>query len=649
MRNTKYFLFLSFVAVLFSSSCIELVDAATYGVDVSTLTSVAAFQCLKASTPTAYTHVIVRAWKRTTGEPDTNCPQTVANAYAGGMTNVDVYFYPCFTCGNVATQVQTCYDYLKNNSVVYRTFWLDVEGTWSNSTSTNQVFFEQMLSKSVSLGLTVGIYSSQYMWTTIMGTTYTGGSAYPLWYPRYDNISSFSGFTAFGGWSTPIMKQYQQTTPICGASVDFNYAINYPLPSVTPTPSRTPSPTPSRTPSPTPSRTPSPSVTPSAAPFSAWTWEPNVNSARAGAKVTKCLINGDSYLDLVVTGVNNVYVFLGTASGTYPSTPSYSILINSAPAATTDGLGLECADVNKDGYADVLVGNWTATPSYVHIFNGTSSGLSTTPANLIYNTGSGHYYGAALISADFNKDGKVDLAVGAYGLGRVFIHWGLGSAGLNTTRDAPSLLYPNIFTYGQNLAVCDVANDGYPELLVGARSQNGAKGQMYIYPNSAGVFQTSINRIGAANNSYFAYDIGCGDINGDGNKDVAVLSQGTKLLSVYYGTGSVSTFPASAAVTLSLVDGARAIAVGDQNLDSYADLIVGHNAANKIQIWRGGSGLTSASTPSFTYTGPAGNSGWSVALIGNLDGRGRAEIAFGAYTYGSTQTNEGLAGVLYNS
>jgi len=350
-----------------------------------------------------------------------------------------------------------------------------------------------------------------------------------------------------------------------------------------------------------------------------------------------------------VTGVSNAYVFLGTSSGSYGLTPDYTLSILPSPTITTDGLAVDCVDVNQDGYSDVLVGNWTLTPSYVHVFYGTSSGISTTPSNIVYSSGSGHYYSSAITHADFNNDGKMDIAVGAYGLGRVFIHYGLGSAGLSTTRDAPAVLYTNILTYGQNLATCDLSNDGYPDLLVGSRSQNSSTGQLYIYSNVGGTFQTSINRTGAGPSCFYSFDATCGDVNGDGNQDVVILSQGDKLLYVYYGTGNINTLPTTASVIISLVDGARSISVADQNLDGYADLIVGHYAVNKIQIWYGGPSLTSTSTPNFIYQGPSGNTGWSVTHMGNIDGRGRSEVAFGSYTYGSGQTNEGLVGVLYNA
>jgi hypothetical protein len=51
----------------------------------------------------------IRLWSHVTCGPsggvDTNSVPTVANAWAAGMTHVDVYLFPCYTCGNPEGQV----------------------------------------------------------------------------------------------------------------------------------------------------------------------------------------------------------------------------------------------------------------------------------------------------------------------------------------------------------------------------------------------------------------------------------------------------------------------------------------------------------------------------------------------------------------
>lgn len=40
------------------------------------------------------------------GGVDPNAPATVANAWAAGMSHVDVYLFPCYKCGDAAGQVK---------------------------------------------------------------------------------------------------------------------------------------------------------------------------------------------------------------------------------------------------------------------------------------------------------------------------------------------------------------------------------------------------------------------------------------------------------------------------------------------------------------------------------------------------------------
>jgi len=132
--------------------------------------------------------------------------------------------YPCYSCGDPAGQVSDAVSYLKNSK--YEAFWFDVEGTWSSDKSSNQQFFESMISEAKKLNQTIGVYTSSSQWSSIMGSSYTGGSAYPLWYAHYQAPPdpSFDDFSAFGGWKSPSMKQYSGDDTDCGVNLDQNWA-----------------------------------------------------------------------------------------------------------------------------------------------------------------------------------------------------------------------------------------------------------------------------------------------------------------------------------------------------------------------------------------------------------------------------------------
>ena len=63
---------------------------------------------------------------RTLGQPDPNAPQTIANARAAGIFNVDVYMFPCPNCiKSAGEQVKEMVNSL--GGFYYERIWLDIE------------------------------------------------------------------------------------------------------------------------------------------------------------------------------------------------------------------------------------------------------------------------------------------------------------------------------------------------------------------------------------------------------------------------------------------------------------------------------------------------------------------------------------------
>lgn len=52
-----------------------------------------------------YKFVIVRAY-RNNGVVDASSAQTIKNARAAGLNQVDAYLYPCISCGDASQQVR---------------------------------------------------------------------------------------------------------------------------------------------------------------------------------------------------------------------------------------------------------------------------------------------------------------------------------------------------------------------------------------------------------------------------------------------------------------------------------------------------------------------------------------------------------------
>jgi hypothetical protein len=150
-------------------------------------------------------------------------------------------------------------------------------------------------------------------------------------------------------------------------------------------------------------------------------------------------VNGDGYTDVTSVGQTanaptdwaTTFLFEGSAGGVAGNAASACTL--QATSMTWYGYGTASADVNSDGYRDVIVGASLVAKAYVYM--GSPSGLSTTAAATLVGASQGNFAGS-ISGADFDADGYDDVAI--VDAGRLFVFPG-SAAGLST---APTLVAP---------------------------------------------------------------------------------------------------------------------------------------------------------------------------------------------------------------
>jgi hypothetical protein len=136
-----------------------------------------------------------------------------------------------------------------------------------------------------------------------------------------------------------------------------------------------------------------------------------------GTMLATADLNNDGYREIVVgaPGTHRVYVIKGgpTLSGTL----DLADLATPAPAMTIDipGIGgvLTAGDVNADGIQDLFIG--APTQNAVYAFAGQTGSFPTALASTFTGIDAGDMAGAALRLADLDADGRRDLIIGAPG------------------------------------------------------------------------------------------------------------------------------------------------------------------------------------------------------------------------------------------
>jgi len=301
-----------------------------------------------------------------------------------------------------------------------------------------------------------------------------------------------------------------------------------------------------------------------------------------------------------------------------------------------DGQDL-CTDLSCDGIPDLLVGNHYTGSSYSsdnQLFYGDGSDFDATEDVAIDGVGTW-----STQVADMDNDGYQDILLVNYYNGSTryldsYLYWGTASGYSSSDRE-------DISTYGALVAdVADYDGDGTQDIAFAQWYQSGYSTSSYVYYGASRGYSTG-NRESLT--TYGAYDVESADLDQDGYLDLVFCNyynDSSTMIDSYIYYGTVSGFSGSSATGLP-TEGCRDVEIEDLDGDGYDDLVF----AGFYDTTAG-----SYSVSSFVYYGAStgfsetnrdelGTTGSLSLAVGDYDGDGTSDLAFGSYRSASSWSN----------
>lgn len=295
-------------------------------------------------------------------------------------------------------------------------------------------------------------------------------------------------------------------------------------------------------------------------------------------------LNCDGRPDLLVSTYDGISVLRNLAAPG-SSTPNFA----SQPLLRSDGavaFSADAADLNGDGRPDLLWVNGRGSLSVRLSSTPASGGTTGFAAPLAVSTGA---VPSTAASADFNGDGRPDLAITNQSSNSVSVLFNTAAAGAT----AASFGSPQTYTTGgqtpYSIVATDVNGDGRPDLLISNFSTSDVA--VLLNMTVAGATTPSFAAAvrfpsgGVDPRSLDALAVGTADVNGDGRPDLLVVNYNSSTIGVLLNTtraGATRPSFASAQVFTSSPAGTvpRFVTASDINLDGRPDLVVVSNSTS---------------------------------------------------------------------
>ena len=208
---------------------------------------------------------------------------------------------------------------------------------------------------------------------------------------------------------------------------------------------------------------------------------PSLRTARQGVFIAD--VNKDGYLEIITTQEftsGHVSILWGDATG-------YNITRRTDLPMAWGISNIEVVDLNQDSWYDIVFADYHRdSPGYVHIYWGSNSGFK--PSQLTSLIAPKGFHGNTV--ADLNEDGYYDLVCQGWYDTKSYIYWGSITGYSESNRQT---LYPGPCYGGSSVA--DMNKDGYLDIVY-HRGGYGCAQQRIYWGSSTGYSDGNVSYVG---------------------------------------------------------------------------------------------------------------------------------------------------------